>query len=304
MMARRSKSKSPARSRSRGKSGDAKRKLKGAPFRSARARVQIVKGALPRLNKLLLSHDAVKRSIALSKESYMSGKDTKFDLKSAETSLDLLKQELALALGAIRAGLGDKPVRMRLTAPMTITTTVTTGVTNTVNIASSSNWLIPSACTEWATCAALFEEYKCLGGHVDLNYSNQNAYGGTIGSINTSQSDTMPMIAYDADDGTAATSSIQLTQAAQHKWLPVWVNGPNGSVTSSPSSHHFKWHVPRGTVSGGSQSLNGEPGTEWVTVAGVVNAGYLKFFHIGTIISATITGAGIVYFDLEFRCRS
>jgi hypothetical protein len=309
LMANRSRSKSRekqprSRSNSRGKGGG--KKVNGAHLRSAHFRKNFVKSQIPKLKKIQTGLNAATKRFNLVQDGYFDTKDSKTgptDVKDAQTSIELLKKELELAVGALKAGLGNKPIRMKLVASIVITTTVTPGVTNSVTIGGSSNQLNPAVCGEWATMALLFEEYKCLGGEVNFMYNNPSDNGG-IGSPETSTTNVMPIMAYDADDLTAATSSIALAEAAQHKVLRPLV-GSADAIVACPQEgihHTFRWHVPRGTAVGGGTAV--VPGTEWIDVSGVQTAGWLKFYHIGSVVAAIKTGAGFVYFDLEFRCRA
>lgn len=225
--------------------------------------------------------------------------DVKMIMEQLKQSYETLCKEFDIAKATMRAGLGDRPIKMRLSATFLITTTVTTGVTNTVNInGNTSGQLSPTACTEWSTLAALFDEYKCTGGHCDFIYSNATSAQAVAKIPNN-----IPVIGYDPSDGTALTSSVAVTQLAQHKTITTPVT--DGTVTTIPAMgvhHQFEWHVPRGTAIGGSASV--QPGTEWIAVDGASAAGFLKFHHVGTVITAVDTGAGFIYFNLEFRCRS
>jgi hypothetical protein len=299
---KRSKSQSSNRSRSRSK-GKIKRTKS---VRGARAKA-IKSNMIKTLSPIVKSIESQTKKLALAKSGYFMVnqdlKDVKSDIPSMQKELDTLTRELQLALGAIRAGLGDKPIRMQLSVPFVITTTVTTGVTNTVTLSGGNSALNPSLCSEWSSCAALFEEFKNLGGHIVFNYINPI----TNATATSLVPDNLPVMAYDADDNTSATSSALLTQAAQHRVYEASVGGTTPSITSVPAccvTHHFKWHVPKGTaaVNNGAQD---QPGTQWIPVnTGTPSCGFLKFYHLGQCITANNTGSGIIYFDLEFRCRS
>jgi len=301
MMARRgrsgSRSRSRSRSKSRGKSSE--KKVNGAHMRSAMARKDMVKRTLPRLSSLRALIGAKEKETILAKATYFDKKDSKIDLKNMDDQIAVLKKELELAVGALRAGLGNKPIRIRLSAELLITTTVTSGVTNTIQNGGTSS-LSPTNCTEWSTMAALFEEYKCLGGEARFVYCNPSV-GSTPPTV---VANNLPVIAYDADDNTQATSSILLTQTAQHEVLGS-IMGPTLSTPTTAGTHvdhRFRWRTPRGTAVGGGTTAT--PGTEWIAVSGAQPAGYIKFYHVGTTVTAITTGAGFMYYDLEFRCRA
>jgi hypothetical protein len=240
------------------------------------------------------------KSLALAKSGFfdVKSKDDKQDLTAIQKEVDQLQKELQLAVGAFRAGLGDRPIRMKLSAAFAITTTVTSGVTNTVTIATISNAINPSFATEWSSLSALFEEYRIFGGHCKFNYINR------IESISASiNSGTIPCMAYDADDATSATSTLLLTQTAQHRLYSTWVGTATQAVAPAAGiTHEFSFHIPKGDATGGSGT--NIPGTQWNPVAAVTTHGYLKFFHQAAVVTAIDTGAGIIYYDLEFRCRA
>lgn len=263
-------------------------------------------GALLKTNMMANLHPLVQtkisseKKLALAKSGYFDAKDVKNDVSSLQTQNDQLVKEIQLAVGAIRAGLKDRPIRMKISAPFVITTTVTSGVTRTVVLAGNNNQLNPSYTNEWSTVSALFEEYKCLGGHCVFNYQNPASAPASppVASITP---DSIPVMAYDPSDGSNAPSSTALTEFSQHKTFPSSiVYGGTGAVHTQ--HHTFRWHVPRGTADQGTGVV--VAGTEWIVVAGVTNCGYLKFYHLGTSVVAINNGAGFVYFDCEFRCRT
>jgi len=292
----RSKSKSKSKSRARFSKG--KNKVKRAMSAHGKLlRSQVAKSVAP----VLELKNKTEKKLALCKSGYFGdSKDSKIDIPSLQRDYDQLCKELQLLRDTMRAGLKDKPIRMRLSTSFVITTTVTTGVTNTVNINASGNGsLDPSKCTEWSALAGLFDEYKCLGGECEFLYHNFLDQ-----TTLTCVSDNIPIMGYDVDQNTPS-SSLALTQLSQHKSFSP-ITGKAVTFMTSPSEntrHKFRWHVPRGTaIYGGSNTL--APGTEWVAVAGVVAAGYIVFYHLGAANTAINTGAGWIYFDLEFRCRA
>jgi len=286
------------RSRSRSKSrGKTPKKVNGAFKRSGQFKHDFIHTQVKKLMPLIKGKELKEKSLALAKSGYFDKPDSKTDLKSSQSEYDNLVKEIQLALGAIRAGLGDKPIRMKLTAAFSLTRTVTSGVVNSVNIGASSNGRIkPSDAAEWSSCAALFEEVKCLGGHIHFLYLATND------TATTQTANVLPTIAYDADDSTAATGSSILSQAAQHKQFGVALQvGSAGAVGAYIPPHIFHFHIPRGNVVSQSGSL---PGTEWQPVATVTDMGYIKFYHVSNATTAIDVAGGTFYYDLEFRCRS
>jgi len=314
MPSRRSRSQSRPRSRStngvkkrgaRSQSRDKSVKIKDTKgiLKQNKPNYNAVRKIITSMHPIVRQLNDAKKKMLLHKEGYFTdNKDQKFDPLAQSKTIELLQQELKMALQAVRAGLGDRPIRMRLTNSFVITTTVTTGVTNTVTITGASGGGIgPSNATEWASCAALFDEYKMFGGHCDFVYVNPIP-GGTAAN---QTSNALPVIGYETDGATLPTSSLLMTQLAQHKVLtPIITTAANVYQVPAMGAHHnFKFHVPKGTAIGGSDGLNVDPGTEWIVVSNPVFGGYLKFYYVGNGVTANDTGAGIIYYDVEFRCR-
>lgn len=249
--------------------------------------------------------EAKEKALALNKAGYFdSQKDNKFDLKSAQQEIDNLRKEIQLAVGAIRAGLGDRPIRIRTPATMTITTTVTSGVTNTVAIGGSGGQVQPSLSNEWSALSTLFDEYKCFGGTAHFNYINGTNPAGAIRDAAVSV-ENMAVIAYAADVNTLPTTSIELLEHAQHKIIPtISVNNTSQYTLSHGTVHEFTWHTPRGAVVGPASNASGTQWTPTNDSGGAETFGWIKFHHIGQNIAATVCGAGFVIYDLEFRCRA
>ncbi len=303
----RSRSRSRSRSKSRGKDH---KKVNGPELRSAKARVGIVKQAVPKIRSLVEQRIVKERKLTLAKSGYfdVDKKDAKFgtletDLKQTQIEFDNLVKEIQLAVSALKAGLGNRPIRMRLSADITLTATVTTGVVTTITIAGGSNRFTPKDATEWSTCIALFDEVKVHGGHLTMCYANQISLNGGS-NINANGANSLPVMAYDPDLNTAAASGLVLTQLAQHEvWAPII--GVSGAQTSTTMpNHHFRFRTPTGTVVGDANN----PGNAWTSTS-VVDAvnqifGYLRFYHVGNEVTAIKVGAGFLYYDVEFRCRT
>lgn len=293
----RSRASSRSRSQSRGKSKSRARFSKG---KSQKKRAMSAMGKSLRntiktsWKPIFEQKTAHEKKMALAKSGYfMDTKDNKTDLPSLQSLYDSLLREYQLAREAMRAGLKDRPIKLRLSVGMVLTTTITSGVTNTVDIGGNGNGkLDPTLCTEWSTIAALFDEYKVLGGEAEFLYMNYQ-------TTTTVISNNIPIMAYEVDNGVAA-SSLALTQSSQHKTFPPLVQAGTVATGGSIPKHTFRWHVPKGTA---IASATVAPGTEWISVALPLSAGYLQFYHVGAVVTATNTGAGWVYFDFEFRCR-
>jgi len=266
--------------------------------RETRGRPKISKERLIKtIGPTVKSLKEAQRKMALTKSQYFDAKDSKTDVVALQKEIEQLTKEYQLLRNTLRAGLGDRPIRMRISNNFSITTTVTSGVTNTVAMSGGTSELDPSLCTEWSALAGLFDEYRCFGGEFVLNYNN------AISFLAATVVDSFPVIGYDPDSTTSASSSLALTQLSQHKVLRVPVYASN--LSSAPAecvTHFMKWHVPRGIANSTGAVVPGSD--EWITCSVPQGAGYLRFYHLGAVVTAQVTGAGIVYFDMEFRCRA
>ncbi len=299
-------SRASSRSRSRGRGGKLKFKNKHTNRRTKSLTGKALRQTIAKtFTPIIESKRIQEKKLSLAKSGYFAdSKDSKTDIPAMQSLYDSIVRELDMARNAMRAGLKDKPIRMKISAGFVITTTVTSGVTNTVNINASGNAsLDPSKCTEWSALAGLFDEYKCLGGECEFLYHNPITAPTTGGAGVAVVSDNIPIMGYDVDQNTPS-SSLSITQLSQHKsFSPQTLSNGNLTCPSEGTRHKFRWHVPRGTAIYGSANTLA-PGTEWVATAGVVAAGYIVYYHLGSVNTATNTGAGWIYFDLEFRCRA
>jgi len=248
------------------------------------------------------------KELALAKAGYFDVKDTKTpapDLENLRTTIENATKEIALIKQTMSSALGNRPVKFRLSQTINITTTVTSGITRTVTLTSSAGTrtdgaVSPQYCDEWAQLLLLFDEYRCFGGQSRVGYFNAS----TAAALNGNTSNSIPVISFDPEDSTLPTSSLLMTQLAQHQlWEPTFSNvdyHPNGK---DQMWHDFKYHVPGMLVEpgAGTQSLEGN---QWTPIVEPAVHGYLKFYHIGQIVTATITGTGINYVNCAFRCRA
>jgi len=243
------------------------------------------------------------RKMALFKSGYFD-KDVKenVDMKNLQTTIDNATKEIALIKQVMSTTTGDRPVRFRLSQTMTITTTVTTGVTTNVKLGGTTTGpLSPSLCDEWGSLILLFDEYKCTGGCADFGYFNAVP----ASTLNANAQNSMPVIAFDPEDTTVLTSTQSGSQLNQHMLIATTFSNVDYHPEGKTGSHHvFRYHVPPGTLSEPSTGTQLLAGTQWIPVVEPAFHGYLKFFHIGQIVSATITGAGINFVFCEFRSRA
>ena len=221
------------------------------------------------------------------------------DLKSL---YDMVCKEFDIARTTMRAGLGNRPIKMKLTMAFKLTTTVTSGVTNTVTCGGITTGIRIDQTNEFSNLSSLFDEVKVTGGYVDFLYENPvqvpNSSTG-IGKLTTN----MPCIAFDPTDATAALSVAALSEYAQHKYLSPLIYSTTSTPLSCPAEgmkHHFEWHLPKGFMEGATFA-----GDQWIDMADSTGFafGMIKFYHVGVVTTATDTGSGIIHLMTEFRCR-
>jgi len=211
--------------------------------------------------------------------------------RKVDPTVELLISQLETARGMVRAGLGNKPIRMDLVFDVSglLLATVTSGVVANVTI------LIGSAASEWSSLAALFDEYKIMG--ADVHFETTSYSNGTT-------SDNFLVIAYDPVDSTPLTTTLAGITYAQHKTYAF--PSPTGSATGSGTATYpraeplnFRCTVPKGinvvtgAIGEGSWSGCPLPGTY----------GYIKTYWIQNIVTATRLGAAYIVMHAEFRCR-
>ncbi len=215
------------------------------------------------------------------------GKDVKVE-KSDTTRL--LEADLGAIKMAIGARFKHEAVRIRLTVPFTLTSTVTTGVVNTVIS------IRPSFSGEFSSLAALFEEYKCVGGVVHFMNYLRAPY--LIGSASATLNGAMLALCFDTTNA-VLTSVSSATEYEQHTTVL------NGAQAGSPlvdikTPHQFHFRVPEGIELGGT-AYNA---STWVpTTVTAADFGYIKSYSVGTEVVALDSVIGYIRLDCEFRMR-
>jgi len=239
----------------------------------------------------------LQRKVALTKKKeafvlgYFNAKDEKFDLKQCEQELSLVDKEFELARATLRAGLGDRPIHVRL--PINVANTATAG--GLVDAAVAIN---ASGASEWTAFAGLFDEFKTIGGHYHF------VTHGSIVTVNTAAVtvDTcFTGMAYDADS-TVPGSISAIAQLAQHRlYTSPMQNGAGVTLRPVIDEREYRFHIPPGTVvPSGAASL---PGTEWQTTAAPAPVGYLKIYGQYNAVSIAAV-SGVLYLNCAFRCRT
>jgi hypothetical protein len=226
-----------------------------------------------------------KRSDYLSVKS--DGKDVKVE-KSDTTKL--LENDLGAVRELLGRSFGHQSVKITLTVPFTLASTVTTGVVNTVVS------IRPSFSGEFTSLAALFEEYKCMGGTVHFTNYLRSAY--LIGSAAATLNSAMLAVCFDTTNA-VLTSVSSATEYEQHLCVL------NGAQAGSPlvdlrAPHQFHFRIPSGIELGGTAYNS----STWVpTTVTAADFGYLKSYSVGTEVVALDTVIGYTRLHCEFRMR-
>lgn len=220
-------------------------------------------------------------------------KDSKELRPEPSDTTKLLLSEISLLKSSVRAAIGFKPVSITLRIPFQLVATVTSGVVATVVSC------VPGTSSEFASLAAIFDEYKCTQGHVQFVHFIRSAY--VVGAVGSLLNNSMLVIAYD-NDATALTSVIAGTEFAQHHLYPLG-HQAYGSVESfieKPYEFHFKVTpgVAVDTVTGSLSSGSWAP-----TASNSLSYGFLKAYSVGSEATAIAVASGVVHLNCEFRTR-
>lgn len=234
-----------------------------------------------------------------------------FSLVNAADAKDAKVGEAVAALQAMRdvtrALLGKSGLTISLPASVSFSTTTTTGLANT-----AANVLATTA-VEFATVAALFDEYRVRAVDYDFHASGQS--GQTTGS---SSPNNMLALAYDPVDGTAPANLIDLCQLEQHRLFGATPASSAGGaavssllITGPYGAAPLRFHATMPKVTALAVTSSGVvvsmPG-QWkstIETGSVDNGdGRLKiYFATTSVAGATPVVAGILYYHCQFRSR-
>lgn len=212
-----------------------------------------------------------------------------------------LDDELKTLRGMIRAGLGTKPIHIRMVQSFIMTATVTSGVVNTVVLGGGNNRILTSDFTENSGLAALFDEVKVTHGFVEFLYLNP-VYSASIAAATISS---LPVIAYDPTGATSASSATNARELAQHhNYDPPLVTAAIGANQGAAQLRRvrFDWKVPPGTVLESGLTVN--IGADWMDANDPVPVGYIKHYHIGSTVTAVDVAGGSNYALTQWRSRA
>jgi 5-methylcytosine-specific restriction endonuclease McrA len=263
---------------------------------------QAIMDHVRKLVPIVRLRDEKKKSIALASSVYFAdSKDVKTaPLPQLQKELQALENEIKLMASVVKAGLGNRPIRIKLWVPFVITTTVTSGITNTVTLGAAGSAAIqPSFCSEWPSLVSLFDEYRMHGGTLQWLYNNPVSPT----SLNANGASSIPAIGYDPTDGTVANAVNTVCQLAQHKMYAT--ANDTWAGFHAPAKHEFSFRIPSGVMIDEAPTGSTAYGSEWIACdAASAIHGWIKHYHQGAVITAVGTGAGQASYDLEFRCRS
>lgn len=155
-----------------------------------------------------------------------------------------------------------------------------------------------SALSEFSPLAALFDEYRIVGGKFTY----------VVGAVLANTTTNLPLIGvvgYDPADGVTPSANTDVCQLAQHQMFGKPTQ-PSGSIAFTPAKERvFNWKVPPGTFSASTAPVAlGTADWQSTAISTFVPrpAGYLVVYTTGTV---SVTGlSGIIQFDVEFRSRT
>ncbi len=226
--------------------------------------------------------------------------DDKQDVKLLQSRLAQYDAQVSLARSALVKITGNKPLRITLPVSFTMSTNSSGLLTAVLNVD-------PTAAVEFTTLAALFDEYKCLGGQLRFNITAVSpSYSGTAPSADNC----MAVVAFDPAEGAPLTSVRNGTELAHHKLYGTMATNNATGVSYSSFKHDplsFQYRVPSGITEGVVSNVQYLTGGGWyptISTATTMYWGYIKTYTQTSYTAATVAVAGVHYYDLEFRCRT
>lgn len=217
-----------------------------------------------------------------------TSKDSK-DTKETDQAR-VLKREVGLLRSSIRSMAGSSPVKVRLNIPFALTATVTSGVVSTITNVDAS------ASTEFASLAAIFDEYKIVQGEVLFTHHCRNLY---VFATTSAGANDFLVLGYDTDN-VALTSVSNGLELAQHKLFTTGNAG--GAIEVLPTAQaveRFEFKVPEGILATTSIGAG-----QWCMTSNPQVYGRIKSYNVGTEVVAKVVSVGFVYLDCEFRIRT
>jgi len=171
--------------------------------------------------------------------------------------------------------------------------------------------LLDSNTAEWAAVAALYDEYRVLGGALKF----APCYQAPVATTGLGPDSLFMAIGYDPADGTAYSSVRAVTELSQHSLLAARATGSAAnsnlltytfnSATATPHVLRWKTGPVKDLSIGGTGLIEASPG-QWKSIkaAGSNNPdGWFKMVGISDFAAVATVLSGINYVDVEFRSR-
>jgi len=213
-----------------------------------------------------------------------SPKDEKMD-----PTIELLISQLETARGMVRGILGNRPITIMLYERYTVAGTANAAY-NTVKT------LVPGNSTQFATFAAVFDEYKCTEMKTTIK---------AVPTVNGTQTGlAMWVVAYDW--GVAGALGSIPSAFTQPNKVFGDINFASAQVTISTTAsgfHHLNAKIPAGPMADVGIITDLMSGI-WVPTsdAGAI-VGYLKPYVEATGTLGVVALNGVIGYVTEFRCR-
>jgi hypothetical protein len=193
-----------------------------------------------------------------------------------------------------RTSFGQKALRVMLLENWSIPVSAL-GVMNTGTLVD------PSGFAEFAASAALFDEYRVVGGELKFNLP-------CFSINNATNVETQAVLVYDPDGtGAALTSAGVAASYQQHVVVPKTFITAGSLAILRTTQKQFKYRVPPGVLTTVGALVSTATGSSWQPT--VPNTG--TFLTYGTLRGwgnnlspISLTGfSGLHYYHVEFRCR-
>jgi len=247
------------------------------------------------LRPLLAKFSELKKRAEIAKLDYVdvkSGSSLR-DIKELSDSND---SQIAMIKAEAGSIFGNRKIKMRLTAPLIITSTAG-GVVNTVTS------VIPNGSAEWGAISSLFDDYKVTA---VVYHFNCLTVGLAAGAGTTIQG-TILCIGYDPDSLAVPGGTMVLTELEQHRLYAITPNASNTITTFNEGKlSEFSLKVPTGVqedLTAGSLPI-AVNASQWQATTTLVSVpyGFIKMYSAAGVSVVTITG--VMYIHMEFRLRT
>lgn len=254
------------------------------------AHTKIVRAHLKRTGALLTRRSFLVERLAAAKNSYFDTKDVKSDLPDRE--IKLIDDEIKLMRETVRSFRQFSSLKITFFSEVLYTASAA-GILNSILS------LNPSTLSEFTSCAALFDEFRMVGGEYHYTPFGPVTVGVAGAPINSKG-----VFGYDPSDNTAYAAVVSGMQDQQHQMFSQCVAAANTVSTVTTvfgRPEVFKWHTPSGVLVNDSLSVSNWQPTGTAGGA-LLPYGYLKTYSTGWNASAGVIG-GIMHWHCEFRIR-